>query len=644
MTKIYLVAADQTLTVRQKPKVASGNINTVYVNVEFSSHWDGFGKSAVFFRDEKGAKPIEKVLTAGECVVPPEVLVDSGVIFIGIRGVDSNGEVKTSALIKYKIDDGAPEGEGTTVEPTSNVYQQLLTAYGKADEAVALERAERQAEIAVERTRIDLLSNYVTPQMFGAVGDGVTDDTEAIQLTISSIEDGKTLCLPNGKYRLSKQIEITKNLSIVSATSELIGKGLKVIGAQVSINGVIFRDILENAIETEENAKLIVDKCQFENIGILDTLDSRYQGCAIYAGEQSNVESYDTVFIECHGHGAIFCNGGGTLNVKNSRFIANYYRAIHIYGENETKGAIFGNHIEDCGKYNNTGSGVGCNGIYSTNGLGIIVENNTILNSRENAIEGVFLKVVGNYIDGTGVEVETKPTPSIEGIFVLPSHPAYIANNIILNAGGFGIKSYKDTAITEPVFIVGNIIRKCGLGAIDINSPVSVSNLHVVDNVVDADVNLNNCNDTDIFIGDISKLNGKPNVSQNNAILDYHHYFDVLNPFTSSNCEPEIKTDSNGESYVEVAYKEYAKLIYAFPSLKNTKHILNFTVSGKGIFSVNITKNNAYYQSVLQIESDEFTEKHFVMPLNGGISDKFKVSIEFEATSCIKFVDIQIYR
>lgn len=505
----------------------------------------------------------------------------------------------------------------------------------------AISRAYQELLAGYERTHAAVAKLHVTPEMFGAIGDGVADDTDSLQEMFSSSVKGQTISLHNGKYYLSDVVNITKDINIVTTSGEITGKGLKVIGANVTINGVKFKDIEKNAIVTEGNANLTVDKCCFENIGISDELDETFEGCAIYAGNDCETKVYDSEFIECRGHGAVFCNGG-VLDVKNSRFIANYYRAIQLYGANETKGVIFGNHIEDCGKYNETGSGVGCNGIYSTNGIGVVVENNTILNSRENAIEGKFMKVVGNYIDGTGVEIETKPTPSNEGIFI-SSAPAYVANNVIFNSGSFGIKSFKESAITEPMFIIGNIIRGGGTGSIDINSAESVNNAHIIDNVVDGSVNLNNFNDTDIYIGDISKLNGRPNISNNKAILDYHHYFDIVAPFTYSNCSPTITTD-NGESCVEVAYKEYAKLIYALPSLKATKHLLDFTVLGKGRFTVNLTKNNAYYGTILEIDSNEYLEKHYVLAVTGEISDKFKISIEFQETSHIKTVDIQLYR
>ena len=48
--------------------------------------------------------------------------------------------------------------------------------------------------------------DYVTPQMFGAKGDGWTDDTEAVQ---AAIDSGKSVFFPFGDYLVSKPIIIT---------------------------------------------------------------------------------------------------------------------------------------------------------------------------------------------------------------------------------------------------------------------------------------------------------------------------------------------------------------------------------------------------------------------------------------------------
>lgn len=49
-------------------------------------------------------------------------------------------------------------------------------------------------------------SGAVTPQMYGAAGDGNTDDTEAIQ---SAIDSGKPVYLPQGEYRITGPLVIT---------------------------------------------------------------------------------------------------------------------------------------------------------------------------------------------------------------------------------------------------------------------------------------------------------------------------------------------------------------------------------------------------------------------------------------------------
>jgi hypothetical protein len=69
----------------------------------------------------------EVMMADNRCIVPHEVLRKSGCFHIGLRGVNpATQAVKTSALVKYKIDKGAPPGDATSVEPTPDVYEQIL--------------------------------------------------------------------------------------------------------------------------------------------------------------------------------------------------------------------------------------------------------------------------------------------------------------------------------------------------------------------------------------------------------------------------------------------------------------------------------------------------------------------------------------
>lgn len=49
----------------------------------------------------------------------------------------------------------------------------------------------------------------ITPQMFGAKGDGITDDTEAIQSAIDSLPNGGVLYFPLGKYIVSEELLVS---------------------------------------------------------------------------------------------------------------------------------------------------------------------------------------------------------------------------------------------------------------------------------------------------------------------------------------------------------------------------------------------------------------------------------------------------
>lgn len=84
------------------------------------------------------------------------------------------------------------------------------------------------------------ITDYVTPQMFGAKADGVTDDSDAIQSAINSLPSrGGTVYFPAGTYIITKQIDIgdgdhastpsTKNaIRLIGASSARCGSNVGV--------------------------------------------------------------------------------------------------------------------------------------------------------------------------------------------------------------------------------------------------------------------------------------------------------------------------------------------------------------------------------------------------------------------------------
>lgn len=174
MTIIELITADQKLCTTTEPIVAAGDKKSVKLHVEFSNEWSGYAKAAVFFAGKNIDDIYEVVMTDNECIVPHEVLSEADNLFIGVRGViASTGAVKTSTLVKYRIEEGAPTGTGTSVEPTADVYQQLLTAHSvmnaRLNELVAQNPSgvPTTTELTIEGT------SYVTCGSLKVISNGI---------------------------------------------------------------------------------------------------------------------------------------------------------------------------------------------------------------------------------------------------------------------------------------------------------------------------------------------------------------------------------------------------------------------------------------------------------------------------------------
>lgn len=83
------------------------------------------------------------------------------------------------------------------LEPVAEAVDNWLDDHPEATTTV------QDRSLTVDKMVLGTLS-YITPQMFGAKGDGVTDDTNALQLAIDYCnENGTILYIPNGIYQLS---------------------------------------------------------------------------------------------------------------------------------------------------------------------------------------------------------------------------------------------------------------------------------------------------------------------------------------------------------------------------------------------------------------------------------------------------------
>lgn len=65
------------------------------------------------------------------------------------------------------------------------------------------------------------IKDYLTPEMYGAVGDGITDDTEAIQDCIDDAILNRKILLGTKNYKITSTVTITTSLNLADVTSDV---------------------------------------------------------------------------------------------------------------------------------------------------------------------------------------------------------------------------------------------------------------------------------------------------------------------------------------------------------------------------------------------------------------------------------------
>lgn len=230
----------------------------------------------------------------------------------------------------------------------------------------------------------------VTVLGFGAVGDGTTDDTAALQAAITAVSGtGGTVEVPAGVYRISRTVEVPANTTVSGSgviTQSTAGvSGLRITGSGVTIEGITLRGpnltpayvSAEHGIEargTQESplTQLTVRDVTEDGWGAYGVYLQHVVGFTVTGCTLSDI-GYTGIGVLSGSHGAITDNRVDNITPGAS---GNAYGIIMSYADNEPEST-------DIVVRANTVSRVFWEGIDAHGGSRLTIDSNTVRESGD---------------------------------------------------------------------------------------------------------------------------------------------------------------------------------------------------------------------------------------------------------------------
>ena len=324
--------------------------------------------------------------------------------------------------------------------------------------------AQQSADDA-ELTLNILKGTIVTPEMFGAIGDGVTDDSSAIE---DALDSGKTLYLTK---RYKAELSYTGDVTITgNPDSEIIGS-LAVTGDVDISNIKLTKSSSTNFLFTANHGKLYANNCVFDGNGddifscvqLNSTVLATVKNCKIFNSTGRNgiaISSSSNVTVENCYITSIYGPGIQTFDICNNIRILNNFvyntnigvwtgdggsdGCISTYGDTTGTGTTPSENFEIRGNiiYNdmiveaNTGVAVRLNGvkncyfdhnfIYNPFFVGLLIQD------RVHTTGGVDYIVKNESVEVSNNMIIT-PTKNIACAIVRGGVSIYIKNNVLKN-------------------------------------------------------------------------------------------------------------------------------------------------------------------------------------------------------------------
>lgn len=226
-----------------------------------------------------------------------------------ISQLESAVDVTANDLIQViDVEDGNMASSGTNKKATA---QLLANELGKLTNVTA-------TGSTAARSLANRFADVVNVKDFGAIGDGVTDDTAAIQAAINAIPQGGKVTFPKGKFYCASSVVVYPNVWLEGPLGSV---GNRRTTSYNDVNGIIY---LASSATLEVRNSAAITGFQIFNAnlrGALPFLDDTAANTAVnnYAGVGITVKGSDVRLEQ------LFI-GGFTTAIKSNDGVSNFYR------------------------------------------------------------------------------------------------------------------------------------------------------------------------------------------------------------------------------------------------------------------------------------------------------------------------------
>ena len=303
--------------------------------------------------------------------------------------------------------------------------------------------------VSVDTNDIATRIGFVTPQMYGAVGDNETDDSEAFQ---QAVDSGCNVIIPPGNYKVAN-ISITKSIYIRGIDNPLLTVPENVYSSADSYPNV--SSFILNGV-----SGVVVEGVRF-NGSWLEIAENNYasEGCSSYEYMANrNTNSFAVRIL----------SESENVTIKACKF--DNFKDACVQIAELSKHITIENNVFNENGWNGCSRCVGVMGVQTKNPTTnktepvvtyLTIRNNRILNCGSHGINlyayNKHSNIIGNYIENCGLVNEVL-TDTIDGICIklAGATEVRILENICINGIGGAIAVYDETNL-NPTYNITNV-------------------------------------------------------------------------------------------------------------------------------------------------------------------------------------------